>query len=286
MNRLVALVGLTMVAFAANSVLNRAALTGGDTGPAAFAAIRLVSGAVCLAALVRIRKGRWPGLSGKARWIGTGSLLAYMLGFSFAYIALDAGAGALILFGGVQLTMFAGALLAGERPHPARWIGAAVAFGGLGWLLWPGASAAPTPLAALSMAIAALGWGVYSLAGRGAKEPLSETAGNFLLASPIALALWIAMADGIALRGVILAIVSGAVTSGLGYALWYALLPRIEASVAALAQLTVPIIALLGGAALLAEPPTARLLMASIIVLGGVAYGVIGSQRRIGSSGS
>ena len=285
MTRLFALVALTMLAFAANSVLNRAALAGDATGPAAFAALRLIAGAVCLAVLAGWRSGM-PRVIAPGRWLGAGALLVYMLGFSFAYVALDAGAGALILFGGVQMTMFAGGLLGGERPHPARWIGAGVAFGGLVWLLWPGAGGAPDPAAAVMMAFAALGWGVYSLVGRRAADPLGETAANFIVAAPVACALWVLLPDGLTPRGAVLAVTSGAITSGLGYALWYAVLPRLDASLAALAQLTVPVIALLGGALLLAEPPGLRLILASGVVLGGVAFGVLGSQRRIGSSGS
>ena len=285
MTRLLPIAALTMVAFASNSILNRAALTDGETGPAAFAAIRTLSGALCLLALATLRQGVQR-LIRPGRWIGTASLLVYMLGFSFAYVALDAGTGALILFGGVQVTMFAGALIGGERPHPARWIGAAVAFGGLLWLLWPAGATAPDIGAALMMAAAAVGWGVYSLAGRGSGDPLGETAANFLLAAPFALAVWMILPDGIGTRGALLAVASGAITSGLGYAMWYALLPRIDASVAALVQLTVPVIALAGGALLLAEVPSLRLVLASVVVLGGVAFGVLGSQRRIGSSGS
>ena len=285
MTRLLPIAALTMVAFASNSILNRAALTDGETGPAAFAAIRTLSGALCLMALATLRQGA-PRLIRPGRWIGTASLLVYMLGFSFAYVALDAGTGALILFGGVQVTMFAGALIGGERPHPARWIGAAVAFGGLLWLLWPAGATAPDIGAALMMAAAAVGWGVYSLAGRGSGDPLGETAANFLLAAPFALAVWMILPDGIGAHGALLAVASGAITSGLGYAMWYALLPRIDASVAALVQLTVPVIALAGGALLLAEVPSLRLVLASVVVLGGVAFGVLGSQRRIGSSGS
>lgn len=283
--RILALAALTMIAFAANSILNRAALTGGETGPAAFAAVRLVSGALCLAGIAALRGGL-PRLFGPRRWVGTGALLTYMLGFSFAYVALDAGVGALILFGGVQVTMFAGAVIVGERPHPARWIGAAVAFGGLAWLLWPAGAAAPDALAAGLMVAAAVGWGIYSLTGRGVADPLRETAANFILAAPFALLLWTLVPDGIGMRGLVLAVVSGAVTSGMGYALWYTLLPKIDASTAALTQLTVPVIALVGGAALLAEVPSLRLILASAVVLGGVAFGVLGAQRRIGSKGS
>lgn len=285
MVKLFGLAALIMVAFAANSVLNRAALSDGDTGPAAFAAIRLVSGALCLFGLAAMRGGR-PRFAVAHRWIGTSALLAYVLGFSFAYVALDAGAGALILFGGVQITMFAGALAMGERPPAAKWIGSVVAFGGLAWLLWPGSAAAPDFAASALMAVAALGWGVYSLAGRGATDPLGDTAANFVLAAPVALVLWAIWPDGLSTKGALLACISGAITSGVGYALWYALLPRIDASTAALAQLTVPVIAAVGGAVLLAEWPTLQLVLAGAIVLGGVAFGILGAQRATGSSGS
>ncbi|MEO9825257.1 MAG: DMT family transporter [Paracoccaceae bacterium] len=285
MARLFLLTTLAMIAFAANSILNRAALADGEAGPAAFAAIRTLSGAICLFALVSARRGI-PTLTSPKRWIGTGALTLYMLGFSFAYIALDAGTGALILFGGTQITMFAGALIAGERPSAARWIGALIAFAGLIWLLWPGAAGAPNVSPALLMAAAALGWGIYSLVGRGVADPLQETAANFICAAPITLLLFAVMFDGITSRGLILAVVSGALTSGLGYALWYAILPRFDASVAALSQLTVPIIAAFGGALLLAEPPTSRLIVATALVIGGVAFGILGGQRKIGSKGS
>lgn len=285
MARLFLLTTLTMIAFAANSILNRAALAGGEAGPAAFAALRTISGAICLFVLVTARTGM-PKIFGPKRWIGTASLALYMLGFSFAYIALDAGTGALILFGGTQITMFAGALITGERPSILRWSGAALAFCGLVWLLWPGALGAPDVSPALMMTAAALGWGIYSLAGRGTRDPLQETAANFICAAPITFVLFVVLLDDITGRGLMLAVLSGAVTSGLGYALWYAILPKLETSVAAISQLTVPIIAALGGALVLNEPPTSRLILASIIVLGGVALGVLGGQRKMGSSGS
>ena len=284
MARLIVLTTLTMVAFAANSLLNRAALVDGGTGPAAFAALRLLSGAVCLAGLVAMRNGL-PQLAGWRRLLGAGSLALYVLGFSFAYVALDAGIGALILFGMVQITMFAGAVMMGERPGAARWIGSGIALAGLAWLVWPGAAEAPAPLAVGLMVAAGLGWGVYSLAGRGAADPMGETAANFLCAAPLAALLWLGFPDGLTPQGAALAVISGAVTSGLGYALWYSLLPRLEATVAAIAQLTVPVIALAGGVLLLAEPLTLRLVLASAVILGGVAFGILG-QRRIGSSGS
>lgn len=285
MIRLVFLVALTMVAFAANSVLNRWALLDGQTGPAAFQALRVVSGALCLAVLLILRSGV-PNLFSKGRALGTGALLTYMVGFSFAYVALDAGVGALILFGGVQITMFGGALIGGDRPPFARWLGAVIAFAGLIWLLWPGAVGAPPLLPAALMAVAALGWGVYSLKGRSVTDPLAETGANFICAAPLAMLVWVVLPDDMTASGAMLAILSGAVTSGLGYALWYSVLPRLDATVAALAQLTVPVIAVLGGVVLLGEVATTRLIFASAVVLGGVAFGLVGSQRMIGSSGS
>ena len=284
MVRLIFLGTLTMVAFAANSLFNRAALADGGTGPAAFAMLRLVSGTLCLTLLVSLQNGL-PRLTGWPRLIGAGSLALYMLGFSFAYVALDAGIGALILFGTVQITMFAGAVLARERPGAARWMGSGLALAGLAGLVWPGAAEAPGPLAAGLMAAAGLGWGAYSLAGRGAADPLGETAANFLCATPLACLVWILFSDGLNFHGAMLAILSGALTSGLGYALWYSLLPRLEATVAALMQLTVPVIAVAAGAVLLAEPVTLRIVLASAVILGGVAFGILG-QRRIGSNRS
>lgn len=274
-----------MVAFASNSILNRWALLDGTTGPAAFQALRVVAGAVCLGVLLLLRGGL-PPLLVRRRAVGTGSLMAYMLGFSFAYVALDAGVGALILFGGVQVTMFAGALLKGERPPVLRWVGAAVAFGGLVWLLWPGAFGAPPLGAALMMGIAAVSWGIYSLAGRGASDPMAETGANFICSIPFALVALLIVQDGMSVSGAFLAIVCGAMTSGLGYALWYSVLPKLDAAVAALVQLTVPVIAVLGGVLILGEVASGRLIMASAVVLGGVALGVLGGQRRMGSKRS
>lgn len=282
--RLILLTALTMVAFAANSLLNRAALADGATGPAAFAALRMASGALCLAGLMAWRRGL-PSILTPGRWLGASALALYMIGFSFAYVALDAGVGALILFGCVQITMFAGGIGMGERPTAMRWLGTLVALGGLVWLNWPGAANAPAAGASLLMVAAALGWGIYSLIGRQVADPLQETAANFIVATPVAMLVWTIFPDTLSVGGTVLAIVSGAVTSGLGYALWYTVLPRLEATVAALSQLTVPVIAVAGGAYLLSEPVTLRLTLASAMILGGVAIGVL-AQRRMSSSGS
>ena len=267
--RLFLLTALTMLAFAANSVLNRWAVGPGHIGAVEFAVIRLVAGAGMLAALVLWQRGglAWPGRKGRVA--GVAGLSAYLIGFSLAYRGLDAGTGALVLFGTVQVTMFAGALLSGEAVPARRWAGAGLALGGLAIIAAP-ATAGMLPLAL--MAGAGLGWGVYSLAGRGAVDPLAATAWNFLLSVPLVVPLGllagVAAPDAV---GVALAVVSGAVTSGLGYALWYAVLPRLGAARAAVAQLTVPVIAALGGAVLLAEVPDLRFWLAAALVLGGVA---------------
>lgn len=279
--RLFLLSALTMVAFAANSVLNRLALEAGETGPASFAAVRLGAGALMLALLVARREGalRWrTGASGPA------ALALYVLGFSFAYVTLPAGVGALILFGGVQVTMFAGAVLGGEAVPVQRWLGAALSFAGLSYLMWPAGGAAPEPVGAALMAAAALGWGIYSLIGRGGRDPLGATAANFLWAMPAGILAWLVFPDQADGAGIALAVVSGAVTSGLGYALWYAVLPGLGATRAAVAQLTVPVIAMAGGIVFLGEALSLRVVLASVLVLGGVALANYGFTSR--SSGS
>ena len=269
MTRTLLLTALVMIAFAGNSVLNRLAVADAAIGAAPFAVIRLASGALALGALMAIR-GRGPSSGG---WLGPASLLAYMVGFSLAYRGLDAATGALILFGGVQAVMFAGALLSGERIAATRWVGMLAAVSGLALLLGPGAGAPRAGPAAL-MGLAALGWGLYSLAGRRAKDPLGQTAGNFLVATPLCLPLLLAGAGPVTPWGAALAVLSGVVTSALGYALWYAVLPGLAASAAALAQLSVPLIALAGGAALLGEWPAARFAPAAALILGGIALGL------------
>jgi drug/metabolite transporter (DMT)-like permease len=286
--RLAALTALVMTAFAANSILNRMAVGPGLIGATDFALIRAVAGAAMLVALVLVQRRALPLLS-RRRIPGALGLAVYLLGFSFAYLAIDAGIGALILFGGVQLTMFAGAVLAGEAMPSRRWIGAGLAMAGLAWLVWPTDAVALPPLATVAMLAAALGWGVYSLVGRRATDPLAETAANFILAAPLcALALLAVPGVGPSAtgQGVALAILSGAVTSGLGYALWYAVLPRLEASVSGLVQLSVPVIAMAGGVLLLNEAVTPRMAGAALVTLGGIAYGLGAFQRTRGSSGS
>ncbi|KZY40964.1 hypothetical protein A3731_12430 [Roseovarius sp. HI0049] len=278
--RLVLLTALTMVAFAANSILNRMALAGGHIGASDFGTIRLFAGAVMLAALCIVLRGGLM-LGGPARAAGVLALLVYIYGFSLAYGALDAGLGALILFGTVQITMFAGGLWAREAMPVTRWIGAALALTGLVWLLWPTGPVQVSVRHGLFMAAAGVGWGLYSLAGRRAGDALQATAANFILATPVGVVIGLGLpidAVDATLPGVALAILSGAVTSGMGYALWYTVLPRLDASVAAVAQLTVPVIAIAGGMIFLGEVLEPKTALASALVLGGVAVSVL--RRR------
>ena len=287
--RLIAVSVLVMVAFAANSVLNRAAVGGGQIGALDFALLRAVAGAGMLMVLIRLRGGAVPLLAPR-RVLGGAMLSTYLIGFSLAYLAMDTGLGALILFGGVQVTMFAGALVLGERPPARRWFGAGLALVGLVWLVWPGAGATAPLWAVGAMAAAALGWGIYSLIGRGSADPLGDTGAAFVWATVLGFVAVLvhtggSMVNDATWAGMALAVISGAVTSGLGYALWYRVLPRIGASVAGLMQLSVPVIAGLGGALLLAEAPTRAMILAGAVVLGGIGWG-LWPQRTKGSKGS
>lgn len=268
--RLILLTVLTMCAFASNSLLNRLAVEGGHADPGAFAVVRTAAGAAMLVTLVLIRRRRLT-LTGWKRLIGAGSLALYMLGFSSAYLTLDAGAGALILFGVVQMSMLAISAARGTVLRPPQLAGAGVALAGLAVVLWPGAGALVDTGGVVLMAAAGLGWGIYTLAGRGEPDPLAATAANFCLALPVtALALTVAGA-GLTPLGILLAVLSGAVTSGLGYALWYALLPQLQPAVAATVQLSVPPLAVIGGVAFLGETVGLQFVIGAILVVGGIA---------------
>lgn len=290
--RLILLTALAMLAFAANSVLTRLGVTGAGMDPVAFAAVRVTAGALTLWLLLRLRSAR-PPVAPTGRIAGAGGLAAYLIGFSLAYVSLGAGLGALILFGTVQITMFAGAVLKAETVPPRRWAGATLAFAGLVLLLSPGVTAPSLPHAAL-MAMAGIGWGIYSLAGRGQADALAATTINFLLTAPLILLLAAALqvwGPGLAAPplGIALAILSGAVTSGMGYALWYSLLPTLGATRAAVAQLTVPLITALAGVVILGEAISLRFAVAALLVLGGVLLALrTGNkpQGTINSSGS
>ena len=274
--KIVLLTGLTMIAFAANSVLNRMGIAIAGVDPVVFGTLRLGAGAMTLGVLAMMLRGAVP-LWSRGRVVGVLSLLVYIYGFSLAYVGLDSGVGALVLFGAVQVTMFAGAIIARDTIPTARYLGAAMAFGGLVWLLWPGQGANVPLMQAGLMVLAGLGWGIYSLAGRGAGDPLQTTAANFILAAwlgaGVFLLLW-GWPTGLSGFGVGLAVLSGGVTSGLGYALWYAILPTSGASRAAVAQLCVPLIAMAGGILLLGEAATLRFVVATGLVLGGVLISI------------
>jgi drug/metabolite transporter (DMT)-like permease len=287
--RTAALTTLTMVAFAANSVLCRMALGRAAIDPASFTAIRLLSGALTLLALAGLLgRGRPPGLArgvaaeaGLARWISPCELFLYAICFSFAYLSLSAGTGALLLFGAVQATMIGAGLLAGERLTLQQWLGLIVAIAGLVYLVSPGIAAPPLGGSAL-MLTAGVAWGFYSLRGRRAVDPVASTTGNFARAVPFALlvaTVWLPRLQ-LSPRGVALATLSGGVASGLGYVIWYAALRGLKATQAAAVQLSVPVLAALGGVLLLAESVNLRLVVSSVAVLGGVGLSLFGREPR------
>lgn len=278
--RLILITALALVAFAANSLLNRSALAGGFIDPASFTVIRIVSGAVMLAGLVAVSGAGWKARLRAGSALSAAALLAYAGFFSYAYLSLEAGIGALILFGAVQISMIGWALLRGERPRPLRWAGIAAAVCGFVWLVSPGGVSAPEPLGAALMAVAGLSWGIYSLRGKGVSDPIAATAGNFLLAAPLSLPLLLFIgAVPIAPEGAALAVASGAVTSGLGYALWYTALRHLDGTVASICQLLAPALAAAASVAFLGEPASLRLALAGLMILGGVAAAIKGGSR-------
>jgi drug/metabolite transporter (DMT)-like permease len=270
------LTAFTLVAFAANSLLCRMALGEELIDPVTFTTLRLVGGALFLIPVSRVggEAVRTEGSHGS--WASGLALFAYAIAFSLAYVSLNAGIGALILFGCVQATMIGAGLRSGERPHPAQWLGLFIALVGLVYLVSPGI-AAPNPLGALLMAVSGIAWGVYSLRGRGVAAPILSTAGNFARAAPMAIvasAVAFSMAH-LEARGVVLALVSGTITSGLGYVLWYKALRGLTTTVASIVQLLVPVLAAFGGVVILSEQVSARLAIASALILGGVALAIV-----------
>ena len=271
---------LAMIAFAGNSLLCRFALRQTAIDAASFTLIRVVSGAVCLWLIVQLRKGP---SANAGSWPSALALFGYAALFSFAYLRLTAGTGALLLFGAVQATMILWALRKGERLRLGQIAGLLLALAGLVTLVLPGLSAPPLG-AALLMLGAGIAWGIYSLRGKGAGDPLRATAGNFLRATPMAALLTIVMlrSTNFDRTGVCYAIVSGALASGIGYAIWYTALPALKASGAATVQLSVPVLAAAGGIVFLGEQLTLRFVLASAAVLGGIALVII--ERRAAAS--
>ena len=278
--RVTILTTITLIAFAANSLLCRMALAPDLIDPVAFTVIRLASGVAVLVPLARLISEPRPTGRSAGSWRSGLALFVYAMAFSLAYVSLETGTGALILFGSVQATMIGAALWQGERPTPREWVGLIVAMGGLVYLVLPGITA-PDPAGAALMFASGVGWGVYSLRGKGRTAPIAATAGNFARALPLAaaglLVVWGTLHASP--RGLVLAVTSGAVTSGLGYVVWYITLRDLTATRAAIVQLAVPVIAAVGGILVLAEAPTARLAVASVMILGGIG-GATAARNR------
>lgn len=267
------LTALALIAFAANSIFCRLALAAWAIDPASYTAIRLIAGALTLWFIARWRCAP-PAQERRGGWFAAAALFLYAAAFSFAYVSLSAGTGALILFASVQITMIGAGLYSGERPRPAEWIGLIVALGGLVYLVSPGITA-PSPLGSALMAVAGIAWGVYSLLGRGV-EPVRATADSFLRAALLALAClaWLPALD-ISLPGLIWAVLSGSISSALGYVVWYAALRGLSATRAATVQLAVPVLAALGGVLFLSEALTLHLTISAAIILGGVGLALM-----------
>lgn len=271
--RLLLLTGLTMTAFAGNSLLCRVALRETGIDAASFTSIRLLSGALALWFIITLRN---KDSKGSGSWLSALMLFAYAACFSFAYISLPAGTGALLLFGAVQATMMGYGYWTGERLRWLQLLGLVLALSGLVGLLLPGLSAPPLG-GSLMMMGAGIAWGVYSLRGKDSGDPASATAGNFLRSTPMAAVLSCALWPDFQwdTAGFIYAVVSGALASGVGYAIWYSVLPSLKATYASMMQLSVPVIAAFGGVALLGEPVTLRLMLASTAILGGIALVIL-----------
>lgn len=279
--RTIALTSAAMVCFAANSLLTRAALGEGRLDATTFMAVRLLTGALSLFALTRLRpraaaeRGSWPGIL---------ALAGYAVFFTLAYVRIGAAVGALVLFGSVQVTMIGTGLVRGERPARVDWLGLALAVGGLLVFVPPGVTA-PDPLGVASMVAAGASWGAYSLLGRSSRDPLGATAGNFSGAALIAGALALAspQARHVTPSGLVMATASGAIASGLGYTIWYAVLPALTAWRAAVVQLVVPVLTALTATALLREPLTGRILLATALIVSGVTMTALPALHRVRS---
>jgi drug/metabolite transporter (DMT)-like permease len=276
--RTILLTAAAMVAFAANSVLARLAFATAGAEPLSYTGIRLAAGAITLALLLALRR---QSLRPAGSWTGAAALFGYAILFSIAYILLGAGTGALILFASVQIGILGWAIYKGDRPGAIEWLGFFVAFAGLVYLVSPGV-VAPPPLGALLMLAAGLCWAAYTLIGRGSVSPLADTAGNFIRSSPIAAVMIVAgaMTHGVSPGAALYAVASGALASGIGYAVWYAVLPTLSRTRAAIVQLTVPAIAAAGGVVFIGEALSLRLVVATVAIVGGVALALVTASRR------
>ncbi|MGH8145978.1 MAG: DMT family transporter [Rhodanobacteraceae bacterium] len=276
--RIVTCTVLALIAFAGNSLLCRAALAHTHIDAASFTTVRLLSGALVLFCLVRLRGGS---RTGRGNWLSALALFAYAAGFSFSYLHLTAAVGALLLFGAVQITMIGFGIWSGERLRILQTTGLVLACAGLIGLLLPGL-AAPPLIGALLMLGAGVAWGIYSLRGKRGGDPLKVTTGNFARAAPLAVVLSVILWGRISPdpAGIGYALLSGALTSGVGYAIWYTALPFLKSTTAATVQLSVPILAAAGGVFFLGEPLTVRLLIASVAIIGGIALVILTGRRK------
>lgn len=270
-----------LFAFAANSIFCRLALGERSIDASSFTVIRLFSGAVVLLMIMRLF-GEKDKSGSKGSWGATSMLFIYASTFSFAYLSLDTGTGALILFGAVQLTMITIALISGDRLHLAEWIGVSIAFGGFVFLVLPTVTT-PSFVGFALMTIAGVAWGVYTLMGRRSKSPLSDTTYNFTRTLPLIVVMGLFFIQNASLtqKGVILAVLSGAIASGIGYTIWYVALGGLSATVAALAQLLVPVIAALGGVVFVSESLSIRFLLSASLILGGISLVVFGKRFSV-----
>jgi drug/metabolite transporter (DMT)-like permease len=277
--KIFAYTAFALVAFAFNSILCRLALGREAIDAASFTTVRLVSGALTLTAISWVFNRR-ASIRESGSWLSAFFLFAYAICFSLAYLDLTAATGALILFGAVQLTMIGVALVRGERPKPLEWLGLILAFAGLVYLVFPGLSA-PPPVSSMLMLIAGIAWGFYTLRGKGSDNPLADTTGNFIRTVPMTVVALLPFFSQIQAshEGVILAILSGAITSGIGYSVWYAALKHHTATRAAALQLSVPAITAISGVIVLAEELSLRLVLASCLILGGIGLVILGRQK-------
>ena len=266
---------LALMAFAANSVICRLALKDGAIDPGMFTSIRLSSGAIVLIVLVFISKERRQEKS-KGSWISAAMLFLYAAAFSYAYVLLETGIGALIVFGVVQITMIASSFISGYRMNGLEWLGILLALAGFLYLLLPGASAPPLH-GFILMTLSGIGWGIYSLRGENSKHPLVDTAYNFLRALPFLILLFyfLAQESNYSTKGILLALLSGIVTSGIGYTIWYAALKGLNSIQASIVQLLVPVLAAIGGVIFVGELISFRLMASSLMILGGILLLII-----------
>ena len=274
------LTSIALVAFAANSILCRLALGAQAIDAESFTIVRLLSGSLALMIILWFTGGAGNKTS-RGSWPASVALFLYAAAFSYAYISLDTGTGALILFGAVQVTMIVLSIRAGNRLHVLEWAGVGTAFAGFVFLILPGVSA-PSPSGFLLMSLAGVAWGIYTLMGKGSKDPLADTSYNFLRTTPMALILVLMALSSSAeysSQGILLAVLSGAIASGLGYTIWYTALRGLSTTQAAVVQLSVPVIAAMGGVAFSEETITLRLLESAVLILGGILLVVLGRHR-------